>query len=93
MASLVTIPLPQPVDWTVPVSLFIGYGLGVFLLGLGGLAAAGRRGLPLVGGAVRGALFLSHWLVVVPWALVRIAFGTEPTGFVQTPRAPRMPAG
>lgn len=92
VASLVTIPLPQPVDWTVPASLFIGYGLGVFLLGLGGLSAAGRRGLPLIGGAIRGALFLSHWLVVVPWALVRIAFGTEPTGFVQTPRAPRLPA-
>ncbi len=91
-ASLVTIPLPQPVDWTVPVSLFIGYGLGVFLLGVGGLSAAGRRGLPLIGGATRGALFLSHWLVVVPWALVRIAFGSQPTGFVQTPRSPRGPA-
>ncbi|MEO5987006.1 MAG: glycosyltransferase family 2 protein [Candidatus Limnocylindria bacterium] len=89
VASLITIPLPQPVDWTVPVSLFIGYGLGVFLLGLGGLSAAGRGGLPLVGGAARGALFLSHWLVVVPWALVRIALGTESTGFVQTPRTPR----
>ncbi len=91
VASLVTIPLPQPVDWTVPASLFVGYGLGVFLLGLGGLSAAGRRGLPLVGGALRGALFLSHWLVVVPYALVRIAVGPEPRGFVQTRRAPRRP--
>lgn len=91
IASLATIPLPQPVDWTVPASLFIGYGLGVFLLGLGGLAAAGRQGLWLVGGATRGALFLSHWLVVVPYALVRIAFGPEPRGFVQTRRAPRRP--
>ncbi|MCV0403589.1 MAG: glycosyltransferase family 2 protein [Chloroflexi bacterium] len=91
IASLVTIPLPQPVDWTVPASLFIGYGLGVFLLGLGGLAAAGRQGPLLVGGATRGALFLSHWLVVVPYALVRIAFGPEPRGFVQTRRAPRRP--
>ncbi len=91
VASLVTIPMPRPVDWTVPVTLFIGYGLGVFLLGLGGLSAAGRRGLSLVGGATRGALFLSHWLVVVPAALVRIAFGPEPAGFVQTRRAPRRP--
>ena len=91
VASLVTIPMPRPVDWTVPVTLFIGYGFGVFLLGLGGLAAAGRRGLPLVGGATRGALFLSHWLVVVPAALVRIALGPEPAGFVQTRRAPRRP--
>ena len=91
VASLVTIPMPRPVDWTVPVTLFIGYGFGVFLLGLGGLAAAGRRGLSLVGGATRGALFLSHWLVVVPAALVRIAFGPEPAGFVQTRRAPRRP--
>ncbi len=89
VASLITIPLPQPVDWTVPVSLFIGYGLGVFLLGLGGLWAAGRRGLGFVGGAARGALFLSHWLVVVPAALTRIALGAEPTDFAQTPRSRR----
>ncbi|MEO6577429.1 MAG: glycosyltransferase family 2 protein, partial [Candidatus Limnocylindria bacterium] len=89
VASLITIPLPQPVDWTVPVSLFIGYGLGVFLLGLGGLWAAGRRGLGFVGGAARGALFLSHWLVVVPAALTRIALGAEPTDFAQTSRSRR----
>ena len=86
IASLLTIPLPRPADWTVPASLFAGYGLGVFLLALGGLSAAGERGVSLVGRALRGALFLSHWLVVVPVALVRIAFGVEPTGFVQTPR-------
>jgi len=91
IASLVTIPMPQPADWTVPVSLFIGYGLGVFLLALGGLRAVGERGISLLGRATRGALFLSHWLVVVPVALVRIAFGAEPTGFVQTPRAARRP--
>ena len=89
IASLVTIPLPRPVDWTVTVSLFIGYGLGVFLLALGGLWAMGERGLTLLGRATRGALFLSHWLVVVPVALVQIAVGSEPTGFVQTPRAAR----
>lgn len=86
VASLVTIPLPGPADWTVPVSLFVGYGMGVFLLAIGGLSAAGERGPRLLGRAARGALFLSHWLVVVPVALVRIAFGPEPTGFRQTPR-------
>ena len=86
LASLVTVPLPQPADWTVPASLFAGYGLGVFLLALGGLSAVGVRGPSLVGRALRGALFLSHWLVIVPVALVRIAFGATPTGFVQTPR-------
>ena len=86
LASLLTIPLPRPADWTVPASLFIGYGLGVFLLALGGLSAVGVRGAPLVGRALRGALFLSHWLVIVPVALVRIALGGPPTGFVQTPR-------
>jgi 1,2-diacylglycerol 3-beta-glucosyltransferase len=91
VASLVTIPLPQPVDWTVPVSLFIGYGLGVFLLALAGLRAVGERGVSLLGRATRGALFLSHWLVVVPVALVRIAFGRGPAAFVQTPRAARPP--
>jgi 1,2-diacylglycerol 3-beta-glucosyltransferase len=86
IASLLTIVLPGPADWTVPASLFAGYGLGVFLLALGGLSAVGVRGPALVGRALRGALFLSHWLVVVPVALARIAVGPEPTGFVQTPR-------
>lgn len=86
IASLVTIALPRPADWTVPASLFAGYGLGVFILALGGLWAVGERGRPLGARALRGALFLSHWLLVVPVALVRIAFGPEPRGFVQTPR-------
>ncbi|MBW3613391.1 MAG: glycosyltransferase family 2 protein [Chloroflexi bacterium] len=86
IASLVTIPLPRPADWTVPLSLVIAYGLGVFVLALGGLWATGERGLRLVGRAGEGALFLSHWLLVVPMALVRIAFGPGPGGFVQTPR-------
>ena len=87
VASLLTIPMPRPADWTVPVSLFVGYGLGTFLLALAGLAATGERGLRLVGRAARGALFLSHWLVVVPAALLRIAFGPVSTTFVQTPRS------
>jgi 1,2-diacylglycerol 3-beta-glucosyltransferase len=86
IASLVTIVLPQPADWTVPASLFAGYGLGVFALALGGLMASGERGLRLVLRASRGALFLSHWLFVVPYVLVRIAFGPESEGFVRTPR-------
>lgn len=87
VASLLTIPMPRPADWTVPVSLFVGYGLGTFLLALAGLAATGARGVSLVGRAARGALFLSHWLVVVPAALLRIAFGPVSTTFVQTPRS------
>lgn len=90
IASILTIPMPRPADWTVPLSLFVGYGLGTFVLALAGLAAAGERGLPLVGRAARGALFLSHWLVVVPAALVRVALGGAPT-FVQTPRSTTPP--
>ena len=86
VASLATIPLPRPADWSVPAALFLSYGAGIFLLALGGLWAHGERGLSLVGRAARGALFLSHWLLVVPVVLVRIAFGPEPAGFVQTPR-------
>lgn len=86
VASLVTIPLPQPADWTVPASLFGSYGIGVLLLALGGLSATGVGGWRLLGDAVRGALFLSHWLLVVPVALGRIAVGPEPAGFRQTPR-------
>ncbi|HET6380150.1 MAG TPA: glycosyltransferase [candidate division Zixibacteria bacterium] len=88
-ASLITIPLPRPADWTVPASLFVGYGLGTFLLALGGLAAHGERGWRLVGRATRGALWLSHWLIVVPAALMKIAFLAPSTVFARTPRAPR----
>lgn len=86
IASLLTLAMPGPPDWTVPASLFIGYGLGTFFLALAGLAAHDVRGLALLGRATRGALFLSHWLVVVPAALLRIAFGKAATAFVQTPR-------
>jgi len=86
IASLLTIPLPRPADWTVPISLFLGYGVGSFVLALAGLAAQGHRGAPLVGRAGRGSLFLSHWLLVVPMALLRIALGRHATSFVQTRR-------
>jgi 1,2-diacylglycerol 3-beta-glucosyltransferase len=86
IVGLLTMPQPTPTDWTVPISLFLGYGIGTFLLAAAGLAAHGIRGLALVGRSARGALFLSHWLVVVPAALVRIAVGPRTEDFVQTPR-------
>lgn len=86
VAGLVTIPLPQAADWTVPVSLAVGYAVGICALALAGLHATGTRGATLVGRAVRGSLFLTHWLVVVPWVLVRIAVGPATDGFRQTPR-------
>lgn len=91
VASLLTIPLPRPADWTVPASLFLGYGIGTFLLALAGLAAQGERGPQLVGRAGRGSLFLSHWLLVVPAALLRIAVGRHATSFVQTRRSGHLP--
>jgi len=91
VASLLTIPLPRPADWTVPASLFVGYGIGTFLLALAGVAAQGQRGAGLIGRAGRGSLFLSHWLLVVPAALVRIAIGREATTFVQTRRVGHLP--
>ena len=78
--------LPRPADWTVPVTLFVGYGLGTFLLAAAGLAAVGVRGWALAGRAARGSLFLSHWLVVIPLALVKVAFGTHSREFAVTPR-------
>jgi hypothetical protein len=66
----------------------VGYGLGVFVLALAALHADGRRGLALVGGSLRGSLFLSHWLLVVPFALVRIAVGPGTVTFTKTPRDP-----
>ena len=85
IASLLTIALPGSADWTLPASLFVGYGLGTFLLALAGIAASGERGLRLVGRAVRGSLFLSHWLLVVPAALLRIALLPRTRSFAQTP--------
>lgn len=86
LASLVTIPMPGPSDWTVPASLFLGYGTGTFLLAAAGLAAKGVRGWTLLGRAARGSLFLSHWLLVVPAALLRIAVAPRTTTFAQTSR-------
>ncbi len=91
VASLLTIPLPRPADWSVPLSLFVGYGIGTFLLAVAGLAAQGAHGPRLLGRALRGSLFLSHWLLVVPAALVRIALGRPVTSFVQTPRLGHLP--
>lgn len=86
VASLITIPMPTPADWTVPATLALGYGLGTYLLALAGLAANGGGPLPVLGRSVRGALFLSHWLLIVPSALVRIALGPPTTHFERTPR-------
>lgn len=85
-ASLITILLPQPADWTVPATLFVGYGAGTFLLGMAGLAATGTRGWRMIGRATRGALFLSHWLIVIPLALLKVAFGAPSREFARTPR-------
>jgi hypothetical protein len=62
------------------------YGAGSFLLAAAGLAGAGVRGWALAGQAAHGALFLSHWLLVVPAALLRIGFGPSTSAFVQTSR-------
>ena len=86
VASLISVPLPVRMDWTIPISLFAGYGLGSLLLALAGLSGVGVSGGALVGRSLRGALFLSHWLVVVPVALVRIAIGPQTTTFRKTPR-------
>jgi 1,2-diacylglycerol 3-beta-glucosyltransferase len=87
LASLATVPLPRPADWTVPLSLAASYALGSFAMALAGLAARGVRGAALIGRAARAALFMAHWLVVVPAALVRIALADAPSGFSKTPRA------
>lgn len=83
---------PTPAGWAVPLLLAAGYGAGTLLLALAGLAADGRRGLPLAAGALRGVLFLSLWLIVVPAALGRIAFGAAEPRYVKTPRVGHRPA-
>ena len=89
VASLVTIPVPVPADWSVPATLALAYGVGTFLLAMAGLAAHGERGMRVFGRSLRGALFLSHWLVVIPWAIAWIALGPRTRAFVQTPRRPK----
>jgi 1,2-diacylglycerol 3-beta-glucosyltransferase len=86
IASLVTVALRRPADWSVALALLLGYGLGTFMLGLAGLAAQGERGRRLIGRAGRLALFFCHWLLVVPGALLRICFGPRTVAFAQTPR-------
>jgi 1,2-diacylglycerol 3-beta-glucosyltransferase len=86
IASLVTVLLRRPVDWSVALALLLGYGLGTFMLGLAGIAAHGERGLSLIGRAGRLALFFCHWLLVVPGALLRVCFGPRTVTFSQTPR-------
>jgi len=92
IAGLATAVLPGRADWTVPATLFVGYGLGTFLLAAAGLAATGERGWSVVGRAVRGSLFLSHWLVIVPIALAWIAVGPPTREFARTPRSPHRDA-
>jgi 1,2-diacylglycerol 3-beta-glucosyltransferase len=89
IASLVTVVLSRPADWSVALALLLGYALGTFMLGLAGLAAQGERGRSLVGRTGRLALFFCHWLLVVPGALVRISFGARTVAFTQTPRVGR----
>jgi 1,2-diacylglycerol 3-beta-glucosyltransferase len=89
IAALVTVVGPGPSDWTMPISIAIGYGLGTFALALAGLAGDGRRGARLIGRALRGALFLSLWLLVVPVALLRVVFGSGRIRYVKTPRLTR----
>jgi 1,2-diacylglycerol 3-beta-glucosyltransferase len=87
VAALVNVSFGGPADWTVPVSLFVAYGTGTFLLALAGLAADRVGGLSLIGRSARGALFLSHWLLVVPAALLLITVGPRTTTFAKTPRS------
>ena len=89
VVSLLTVTLPVGADWTVPASLFAGYGLGTFLLAAAGLSAHGVAGWPLLVRSLRGSLFLSHWLLVVPAALGKIAFLPRTRHFRKTPRMDR----
>ncbi|MCC6618830.1 MAG: glycosyltransferase family 2 protein [Chloroflexi bacterium] len=86
LACVVLALASGPADWTVPASLVASYLLGMFLLALAGLHALGERGAGLVGRALRGSLFLSHWLLVVPVVLARMAALSPTRDFSQTPR-------
>ena len=89
VASLLTIPLPARMDWTVPVSLFLGYGMGSFLLALAGLAGAGCAACrwPAVPLAARSSSRTGWWSC--PSVLLRITFLPPTRTFRKTPRMRR----
>jgi 1,2-diacylglycerol 3-beta-glucosyltransferase len=89
VVSVLTAILPVGADWTVPLSLFVGYGLGTFLLAAAGLSAHGVGGVELLGRSLRGSMFLSHWLLIVPAALAKIALLPSRPSFRKTPRMDR----
>ena len=77
---------PRRTGWRVPISLSASYAAALVAFAWTGLRADGRQGWPLLAGALRGALFLAHWLLVVPAALVRIATRPSEIRYVKTPR-------
>jgi 1,2-diacylglycerol 3-beta-glucosyltransferase len=86
VAAVVTVRLPADANWTIPITFAGAYALGIFFLQAAGLAAVGVRGGPLLGRSIRGALFLLHWLVVIPVVLLRIVVAPPSATFSKTPR-------
>ena len=91
LGSLIAVLLAVRPDWTVPGWLLASYVIGSFVLALAGLSGAGERGPAMLGRAVRGSLFQTHWLLVVPAALLRISMGPAAIRFVQTRRVGHLP--
>ena len=90
IASLLTVVLPRPADWTVPVTLFIGYGIGTYLLGLAGLAASASVRSGSWGAACGAPCSSATGCWLSPAALLRIALWPPTTDFARTARRSMM---
>ncbi|MFN2483920.1 MAG: glycosyltransferase family 2 protein [Candidatus Limnocylindria bacterium] len=86
VAYAVRRPRGRSEDWRLPAAIAAGYTGAPALLAWSGLAADGTSGSRLLAGSLRAAFFLTHWLVVVPAALARLAFGPTRIRYVKTPR-------
>src|SRR5262249_36092318 len=88
LTSLALVATGAQASWDVPLALFLGYEVGLVVLVLAGVAADGRRGVRLLPSCLRAALSLTHWALVVPAALLRIAFGPGTVRYRKTVRSP-----
>jgi len=82
--GLIVSVMSPPADWAVPLTLLISFGMGIAPLAWAGLSASGRRGSSLFAGVLRATVFLFHWNLVAPAAMIRIALGPSGIRYVKT---------
>jgi 1,2-diacylglycerol 3-beta-glucosyltransferase len=67
--------------------------IGIFLQLVGMAVGLQRLGLqPTIGNLGRGLIYMTHWVIVMPWAMVRMAIWPKTLRWVKTPRQADLPA-